>query len=260
MESFMQKTAKMPCSATFMVVLPSLSLPVQYHLKDAAEPAKVPSFTGKTSLVNSERVLREYHQCLSKVCADRFLMSERLIDTWKSKSTSLAVATAREFLQAFRRSINLALARGEYSIVIAEGKGAPDIAHDLREHHSQLPDVKQRIDERNKVKPGLRELLLRRRSTKEDKADINFFAAAIEDEWYNEDFIQALEAQGFFLVVTYSFVNKYDEIWQWFKGGIPDSIQAAMDTKYPVPLPAGEFGIKPPAFVFNRTIELCWKD
>lgn len=259
MEAFKQKTAKMPCSAPFMDVLPFLSLPVQYHLKDAAEPAKAPSFTGKTSLVNSERVLRENHQCLSKVCAGRLLMSERLIDTWKSKSTSLAVATAREFLQAFRRSINLALARGEYSIIIAGGKGAPDIAHDLREHHSQLPDVKQRIDERNKVS-NLGELLRRMQSKEEETAAINFFAAAIEDEWYNEDFIQALEAQGFFLVVTYSFANKYDEIWQRFKGGIPNSIQAAMDTKYPVPLPAGEFSIKPPAFVFNRTIELCWKD
>lgn len=187
-------------------------------------------------------------------------MSERLIDTWKSKSTSLAVATAREFLQAFRRSINLALARGEYSIIIAGGKGAPDIAHDLRNHHSQLPDVKQRIEERNET-PSLGTLLTKMQKQREqDIADINFFAAAIEDEWYNEDFIRALEAQGFFLVVTYSFVNEYDEIWQRFRGGIPDSIQAAMDTKYPVPLPAGEFGIKPPAFVFNRTIELCWKD
>lgn len=187
-------------------------------------------------------------------------MSERLIDTWKSKSTSLAVATAREFLQAFRRSINLALARGEYSIIIAGGKGAPDIAHDLRNHHSQLPDVKQRIEERNET-PSLGTLLGRMQKQREqDIADINFFAAAIEDEWYNEDFIRALEAQGFFLVVTYSFVSEYDEIWQRFRGGIPDSIQAAMDTKYPVPLPAGEFGIKPPAFVFNRTIELCWKD
>lgn len=243
-----------------MVDLPSLSLLVQYHLKAAADPAKFPSFTGKTSLVNSEMALLENHQSLCKLCADRSLMSERLIDTWKSKSTSLAAVTAREFLQAYRHSINLALARGEYSIVIASGEESPNIVHDLRNHHSKLPDVKQRIEERNKT-PGLGTLLTRMNKLRDqDIADINFFAAAIGDEWYNEGFIQALEAQGFFLVVSYSFANKYDESWQRFKGGIPDSVQAAMDRKYPAPLPAGEFGIKPPAFVFHRTIELCWKD
>jgi hypothetical protein len=175
-------------------------------------------------------------------------MTERLIDTWRAKSNSPTDLAVREFLLAFRRSITLADSRGEKRINI--GDNAP-IVSIMTEHFCNLPETKKELDQLT-LKTGRNSIIHNR----------NIFDAKrqIEDRWFNDNFIEALEKEGF--TVMYTYVSYFKTEYEWYESfsePYPEEIRTVNGEDYPLPMLSGgwtPFHLK--SKHITREIELTW--
>jgi len=176
-------------------------------------------------------------------------MTERLIDSWRTKADSPTGFAVREFLLAFRRSITLADSVGERSISLGDGES---IASTMRRHFCTLPEIKKEINELPQRKSGTNSISHNHKIAKMEQS--------IKDRWFNDDFISSLAKEGF--TVKYSYVTtKTEYMWSETESGpYPDELKIVNKEDYPVAMPSGGWTKVIPfkSKHISRVIELTW--